>query len=135
MALGFDSGHSQVVPDLETAHGWHAQDRELTRQIMDYGFHSLITTPLKARGIILGVVNFWRSKKPGPFDDDDRSLAEELVARAAVSIDNARRYTREHAMAVTLQRSLLPRALPDQSALETRAPWRSPTATCPRSPA
>jgi anti-sigma regulatory factor (Ser/Thr protein kinase) len=40
------------------------------------------------------------------------------VARAAVSIDNARRYTREHALAVTLQRSLLPRALPEQSALD-----------------
>ncbi|MEY9895536.1 PAS domain-containing protein/anti-sigma regulatory factor (Ser/Thr protein kinase) [Catenulispora sp. MAP5-51] len=118
MARGFDSGRSQVVPDLAAAPGWHAQDPALTRRIMDYGVHSLITAPVKARGIILGVVNFWRSKKPGPFDDDDRTLAEELVARAAVSIDNARRYTREHAMAVTLQRSLLPRALPGQSALE-----------------
>lgn len=118
MARGFDSGRSQVVPDLRTAYGWQAQDRERTRRIMAYGVHSLITVPLKARGIILGVVNFWRSQKPGPFDDDDRSLAEELAARAAVSIDNARRYTREHAMAVTLQRSLLPRALPGQSALE-----------------
>jgi GAF domain-containing protein/anti-sigma regulatory factor (Ser/Thr protein kinase) len=118
MARGFDSGRSQVVPDLRTAHGWHAQDQERTGRIMAYGVHSLITVPLKARGIVLGVANFWRSLKPGPFDDGDRSLAEELVARAAVSIDNARRYTREHAMAVTLQRSLLPRALPEQSALE-----------------
>lgn len=118
MARGFDSGRSQIVPDLRTAHGWHSQDQERTRRIMAFGVHSLITVPVKARGIVLGVVNFWRSQKPMPFDDDDRSLAEELVARAAVSIDNARRYTREHAMAVTLQRSLLPRALPDQSALE-----------------
>ena len=118
MARGFGSGRSQVVPDLEVADGWHSQDPERTRRIMDYGVHSLITTPLKARGIVLGVVNFWRSQKPAPFDEGDRSLAEELVARAAVSIDNARRYTREHALAVALQRSLLPRALPDQSALE-----------------
>ncbi|MEV0535972.1 SpoIIE family protein phosphatase [Kitasatospora sp. NPDC050463] len=118
MARGFDSGRSQVVPDLEVARGWQAQDPERTGRILDYGVHTLITTPLKARGIILGVVNFWRSQKPEPFDDEDRSLAEELVARAAVNIDNARRYTREHAMAVTLQRSLLPRALPDHSALE-----------------
>ncbi|MFD9126232.1 SpoIIE family protein phosphatase [Kitasatospora sp. NPDC059571] len=117
-AQGFDSGLSQVVPDLSVAHGWQAQDPWWTGRVLDYGVHSLITTPLKARGIILGVANFWRSQKPEPFDDEDLSLAEELVARAAVSIDNARRYTREHAMAVTLQRSLLPRALPDQSALE-----------------
>ncbi|MEV7179614.1 SpoIIE family protein phosphatase [Kitasatospora sp. NPDC093679] len=118
MAQGFDSGLSQVVPDLSTADGWQAQDPQWTRRIIDHGVHSLITTPLTARGIVLGVANFWRSQKPEPFDEEDLSLAEELVARAAVSIDNARRYTREHAMAVTLQRSLLPRALPEQSALE-----------------
>ncbi|MFC6599392.1 SpoIIE family protein phosphatase [Kitasatospora paranensis] len=117
-AQGFDSGRSQVVPDLSEAPGWQAQDPRWTGGVLDYGVHSLITTPLKARGIILGVANFWRWQKPEPFDAEDLSLAEELVARAAVSIDNARRYTREHAMAVTLQRSLLPRALPEQSALE-----------------
>ncbi|GAA3207498.1 hypothetical protein GCM10020256_03170 [Streptomyces thermocoprophilus] len=53
-----------------------------------------------------------------PFDADEVALAEELVARAAVSIDNARRFTREHGMAVTLQRSLLPRSLPAQDALD-----------------
>ncbi|WP_431676583.1 SpoIIE family protein phosphatase [Kitasatospora sp. KL5] len=117
-AQGFDSGVSQVVPDLSVAEGWKAQDPMWTGGVLDHGVHSLITTPLSARGIILGVANFWRSEKPEPFDDEDLSLAEELVARAAVSIDNARRYTREHAMAVTLQRSLLPRALPEQTALE-----------------
>ncbi|MCC9307373.1 SpoIIE family protein phosphatase [Kitasatospora sp. RB6PN24] len=116
-ARGFDSGRSQVVPDLSDAPGWRAQDPVWTGRIVDYGVHSLISAPLKARGIILGVANFWRAQKPEPFDGEDLALAEELVARAAVSIDNARRYTREHAMAVTLQRSLLPRALPEQSAL------------------
>ncbi len=48
----------------------------------------------------------------------DLAFAEELAARAAVAIDNARRNTREHALAVTLQRSLLPRSVPDQSAVE-----------------
>ncbi|MEU6018033.1 SpoIIE family protein phosphatase [Streptomyces sp. NPDC047515] len=115
-ALG--NGRSELVPELSAAPGWLAQDPERTRSIIDYGIHSLITVPLRARGIILGVVEFWRSEKPQPFDGDDLSLAEELVARASVSIDNARRYTREHALAVTLQRSLLPRELPEQSALE-----------------
>ncbi|KUL47673.1 histidine kinase [Streptomyces sp. NRRL F-4489] len=116
-ARGLGDGRSQVVPDLSEAHGWHTQDPVLTRRIVEYGIHSMISVPLMARGIILGVVNFWRSR-PEPFDEEDRSLADELVARAAVTIDNARRYTREHAMAVTLQRSLLPRALPEQSGLE-----------------
>ncbi|MFJ2132965.1 SpoIIE family protein phosphatase [Streptomyces sp. NPDC087228] len=117
-ARAFATGKPVLVPDLSTASGWLAQDPERTRMIIDCGIHSLITVPLQARGVILGMANFWRSEKPQPFEEDDQSLAEELVARAAVSIDNARRYTREHAVAATLQRSLLPRALPEQSALE-----------------
>lgn len=117
-ARGLGSGRAEVIVDLSDAPGWHAQDPQRTREIVDYGIHSLITAPILARGVPLGLVNFWRMDKPGPFDDEDLSVAEELVARAAINIDNARRYTREHTMAVTLQRSLLPRALPEQSALE-----------------
>ncbi|MFD7601723.1 SpoIIE family protein phosphatase [Streptomyces mirabilis] len=117
-ARGYGSGRSELVTDLSTATGWHAQDPERTKEIIDYGIHSLIAAPIQAGGVVLGVANFWRAKQHEPFDDEELSLAEELVARAAVSIDNARRYTREHAVAVTLQRSLLPRALPEQSALD-----------------
>lgn len=117
-ARSLATGQSVVEPDLRAAPGWQAQDLERTEQILEYGVHSLITVPLRAGNLVLGVANFWRSEKPQPFDSEDRALAEELVARAAVSIDNARRYTREHSMAVTLQRSLLPRTLPAQDALE-----------------
>ncbi|MGW0366713.1 SpoIIE family protein phosphatase [Streptomyces sp. NPDC002990] len=117
-ARGYGTGEAELVPNLADAPGWHAQDPPRAQAIVDYGIHSLIAAPLKARGVVLGVVNFWRSEKPEPFDEDDLSLAEELVARAAVSMDNARRYTREHALAVTLQRSLLPRAMPEQSAVD-----------------
>ncbi|MGW1612998.1 SpoIIE family protein phosphatase [Streptomyces sp. NPDC002285] len=115
---GYGTGRSELVTDLSTATDWHEQDRERTRDILDYGIHTLITAPIQARGVVLGMANFWRTELHAPFDEEDLSLAEELVARAAVSIDNARRYTREHALAVTLQRSLLPRALPEQSALD-----------------
>ncbi|MEV0489747.1 SpoIIE family protein phosphatase [Streptomyces atratus] len=117
-ARGFSTGRSVVVPDLSSAPNWRAQDPERTGNVVDFGIHSLLTTPLQARGVVLGIANFWRSREAGEFDEEDRSLAEELVARAAVSIDNARRYTREHALAVMLQRSLLPRALPEQNALD-----------------
>lgn len=116
-ARGYSAGHTELVTDLATAGGWREQDPQRARQILDYGIHSLIAAPIQARGSVLGMANFWRSKRE-PFDVEELSLAEELVARAAVSIDNARRYTREHALAVTLQRSLLPRALPAQSALD-----------------
>ncbi|MFI1379970.1 SpoIIE family protein phosphatase [Embleya sp. NPDC020886] len=117
-ARGLDSGRPEIVADLAGATGWHAQDPERAGAIVAYGIHSLITVPVQARGAVLGVANFWRLERPEPFDEEDLSLAEELVARAGVSIDNARRYTREHTLAVALQRSLLPRALPEQAALE-----------------
>ncbi|NWF25527.1 SpoIIE family protein phosphatase [Streptomyces sp. PKU-EA00015] len=116
--LGMSSGRSLLVPDVTTTRGWREQDPEQAARILEYGAHSLICVPLHARGVVLGMANFWRVRNPLPFDRDDLSFAEELVARAAVCVDNARRYTREHGLAVTLQRSLLPGALPEQSALD-----------------
>ncbi|MEU6196340.1 SpoIIE family protein phosphatase [Streptomyces sp. NPDC047061] len=113
-----ETGESVVEPRLRDSPGWRSQDVELTGRILEFGIHSLITVPLRAGSLVLGLANFCRSEKPAPFDTEELALAEELVARAAVSIDNARRYTREHSMAVTLQRSLLPRSLPAQSALD-----------------
>ncbi|MGW2667812.1 SpoIIE family protein phosphatase [Streptomyces sp. NPDC001272] len=120
MAEALDAGRAVLAADLNAARGWRAADADGTRVALEYGFHSLISVPLQARGVVLGMANFWRAADtPEAFDEEDLSFAEELAARAAVSIDNARRYTREHATAVTLQRSLLPRVLPDVSAVET----------------
>ncbi|MGW7267408.1 SpoIIE family protein phosphatase [Streptomyces sp. NPDC054842] len=117
-ARSLRTGQALVEPDLKEAPGWLAQDQERSAQVVAYGIHSLITVPVRVGPLVMGVVNFWRSEKPEPFDLEELTLAEELVARAAVSVDNARRFTREHTMAVTLQRSLLPRSLPEQSALD-----------------
>ncbi|MEV6795282.1 SpoIIE family protein phosphatase [Streptomyces sp. NPDC051320] len=112
------SREEAVLEPALTESAWHQADPEAIRSILEYGMHSLITVPLRARGVVLGLATFWRADDPRPFDEEDSSFAEELTARAAISVDNARRYTHEHALAVTLQRSLLPRVLPEQSALE-----------------
>ncbi|MBG0855645.1 SpoIIE family protein phosphatase [Streptomyces spinoverrucosus] len=117
-ARGMGTGRSELVPDLATATGLRLQAAEQMETIEACGIHSMISVPIQARGIMLGVAAFWRCRKPEPFDEEELYLAEELVARAALSIDNARRFTREHTLAVALQRSLLPRALPEQSALD-----------------
>jgi serine phosphatase RsbU (regulator of sigma subunit)/anti-sigma regulatory factor (Ser/Thr protein kinase) len=117
-ACSLDTRQSVLEPALAKAHGWFAQDPARGDRILAAGIHSLITVPLQARGATLGVVSFYRSGEPAPFEDDDLSLAQELAARAAICIDNARRYTREHNTALALQRSLLPRGRPEQSAVE-----------------
>ncbi|MER6105749.1 SpoIIE family protein phosphatase [Streptomyces sp. NPDC001832] len=117
-AMRVNIGETGLGPDVITQLGWRYWDPERAGTIIAYGCHSVLSVPLHARGVILGLVNFWRAGNPEPFDEDDQSFAEEMVSRAAVSVDNARRYTREHELAVTLQRSLLPRDLPQQNALD-----------------
>lgn len=83
-----------------------------------HGVHSVMLVPLRARGVTLGLVLFVRHRTPDGFGPDDLLLAEEIVARAAVSVDNARRYTGERRTAIALQRSLLPERLPGTAAVE-----------------
>ncbi|GHE05403.1 SpoIIE family protein phosphatase [Streptomyces alanosinicus] len=78
------------------------------------GVHSLIAVPLRARGTTLGVAVGVRMAHPDGYGPDDAVFAEELGSRAAVSIDNARRFARERTTALALQHSLLPRGLPGQ---------------------
>jgi PAS domain S-box-containing protein len=97
---------------------WAEKDPVRAARTAGYGFHSLMIVPLRARGAMLGMAAFIRHRRPESFEDDDLALAEEIVARAAVCIDNARRYTRERATALALQRSLLPQRLPAPAAVE-----------------
>jgi PAS domain S-box-containing protein len=83
-----------------------------------FKIHSVMIVPLRARGVTLGVMHLLRHRTADPFVQDDLVLAEEIAARAAVSIDNARRYTRERTTALTLQRSLLPERLPEAEAVD-----------------
>ncbi|MEV0637612.1 SpoIIE family protein phosphatase [Streptomyces sp. NPDC050619] len=91
---------------------------------LELGLHSVLIVPVRARGVTLGVTTFFRRRRQDPFDADDLSLAEDLVSRAAVCVDNARRYTRERDAALVLQRSLLPHRLPQQNAVEVAAYYR-----------
>ncbi|MDT0343814.1 SpoIIE family protein phosphatase [Streptomyces litchfieldiae] len=80
---------------------------------------SRMVLPLRARGQILGSLALWRAATRPPFTRSDADLAEEIGSRAALSVDNARRYTREHRTLETLQRSLLPRPVFEVSAAHT----------------
>ena len=79
---------------------------------------STLAVPMVAHDTVVGLVQFARTKGSEPFGDRDRDLAVELAARAAVSIDNARLYRREHERALMLQRSLLPPGDPEASGLD-----------------
>ncbi len=105
-----------AVVDLTTP--WLRHDPPRAAKLHEVGVHSHMVVPLRARGITVGVATLMRWKNAESFDADDLLLVEELAARAAVCIDNARRFTREHRAALTLQRSLLPQDLPAHTAVE-----------------
>ncbi|MFF7981102.1 SpoIIE family protein phosphatase [Streptomyces sp. NPDC007901] len=123
-------GEPILIPVLDPDdHLWVTEQPARTARIREFGLHSLISVPMRARDTVLGLTTFARSLNQVSFQPDDVLLARELVARAAVCVDNARRYTREHTAAVTLQRSLLPQALRGGTALEVASAYLPADAT------
>ena len=81
---------------------------------------SILLLPLVARDSMLGFFVCVRSAGYRRFDAYDTEIGMEFAARAAIFVDNARRYSRERATALTLQRSLLPTGLSAPSSVEVR---------------
>jgi PAS domain S-box-containing protein len=105
------------VPDTAITM-WETVDPKRAAVMHAHRIHSIMIVPLQARGVILGVCLLVRHRNPDPFGPDDLLLAEEIAARAAVAVDNARRYTRERTTALGLQRSLLPQKLSRQQSVQ-----------------
>jgi PAS domain S-box-containing protein len=119
------SGHAvieQVADDPDFQHiAPTPESAEYGRRV---GIRSAMTAPLVARGEVLGAVSFVTSASGRVFGDVDREMGEELASRAAIALDNARIYSREQHIALTLQRSLLPEQLPETPSLETAAVYQ-----------
>ncbi|WP_217237399.1 SpoIIE family protein phosphatase [Streptomyces sp. AC555_RSS877] len=103
---------------LQRSSAWLDLDPERAERALSLGTHSLMVVPLVARGLVLGLLSLWRWRQLDPFEEDDLRVAEEFASRAAVCIDNARRYTQQYQAALTLQHSLLPHEVPRHLAVE-----------------
>ena len=79
---------------------------------------SMLLLPLIAKETMLGFFVCIRQVGIRRFDAYDTEIGMEFASQAAIFIDNARRYTRERATALTLQRSLLPTGLSAPSSVE-----------------
>ncbi|MEV0453157.1 SpoIIE family protein phosphatase [Streptomyces sp. NPDC050600] len=124
--IPLDSVYEEVITDARAMDLYVADIPALIRDPRMEALRSYLATrigsarliPLVARGTVLGTVSVTRLRTREPFDDEDRVLIDEVAARAALNIDNARLYTTQRQAALTLQRSLTNNALPDVTGLE-----------------
>ena len=110
--------HVQAMTAAETAESAELWLRRPAGKLLAEA--SLLLLPLNARGSTLGFIVCNRRKGFRSFDAYDTEIGMEFASRAAIFIDNARRYNRERATALTLQRSLLPTGLSAPSSVDVR---------------
>jgi serine phosphatase RsbU (regulator of sigma subunit) len=114
-------------------------DADLLDGLRSLGVEHGVVVPLIAGGAPFGALTLSVPAEPGDPDQPDRavavdgaartlaarhSLVADLAARAALALENARLYARQHEVAVTLQRSLLPRSLPRLDGWDLGAHYR-----------
>lgn len=107
--------------DAATAAG-HTTSAELLAVAGQLGYCSAMYVPLVARHRVLGVMSVVSGTSGRRFTRADLAVIADLGRRAGLAIDNIRLYAAEHATAVTLQRSLLPR-LPAVAGLDIAATY------------
>jgi serine phosphatase RsbU (regulator of sigma subunit) len=83
------------------------------------GIHSTLVVPLRTDSRSVGVLAMVRAGSSPAFTAEDAVVAQELAGRASHAMERAQRYTREHTMALELQRALLSEPTQPHPDLET----------------
>ncbi|MDX6670114.1 MAG: hypothetical protein QOI91_477 [Solirubrobacteraceae bacterium] len=101
-----------------------AQSDEHRDFMVQAGYRSAAVVPMWARGRTLGAISFLHVRGDRRYDAADLALLTDLASRAAMALDNARLYAERSHVAGTLQRGLLPTALPQPPGVEIAAAYR-----------
>src|SRR5258708_2028056 len=123
--LPFPGPYAQVLTDLKPRvldvrpdMPWLPADPARAEAIRASGARALLAVPLALRGAVFGLLSLYRTEQAGSFDETEVDLTLGLAAETALSIDRARLYTREHTIAATVQRRLLPARQCSQTGIE-----------------
>ena len=108
-------GQAQLIPEIPDELIEQAvQDKEQLALIRSLGMRSAVTAPMvSASGPPMGVISFVNAESGRVFTEADLELLVEIGRRAGVAVENARLYEERSTIARTLQRALLPPALPE----------------------
>jgi PAS domain S-box-containing protein len=126
VSTGVSELYPEITDELLVA---GAADEEHLRLLRTVGFRSALVVPLRARGRSLGVMTLVTAESLRRFDQTDLEFAEQLAGRAAVAVDNARLATARREIAETLQRSLLPDAVPEIDGWKVATMYRPASAS------
>ena len=108
------SGRTKYLDQLSDDEIDRITTRESEREMLRrYRFKSCVVLPLGARGAVLGALTLWIMRPAKAFDETARRTAKRLADRAGLALDNARLHEQQTHIASVLQRSLLPRSLPE----------------------
>ena len=102
-----------------------AVDAEHLALIHSLGMRSTLVAPLIVRGHNLGAVTLVQGELGRRFYELDLACARQLVATAAVGLDNARLFEQQRSIAQTLPAALLPHELPRRAGLADGRPPRA----------
>jgi PAS domain S-box-containing protein len=101
-----------------------AVDEEHLRLLRDVGIRSVLIVPMNIEDRTVGALTLVNAESGRTFDPGDLVFAEQIAERAALAVQNSRLYTERSEVALTLQRSLLPDALPEIPGWEVATLYR-----------
>ncbi len=117
--IAYTTGTTRLASDVAAEMpAWAAAEPKVTAIVASVQPHSALATPLLAGGRPLGVILFGRGRGRPRFATADAEVVEEIARRLAVGLANTNTFAREHAIAETLQRSILPDTLPQIQGLD-----------------
>jgi serine phosphatase RsbU (regulator of sigma subunit)/putative methionine-R-sulfoxide reductase with GAF domain len=96
----------------------------LEQLVDELGVASYMIVPVVTRGRTEAVMSFGVGTGRSRYSRDDLALAQELAGRVATGLANAALYEREHSVAESLTRAVLPERMPELPGLTVSARYR-----------
>jgi PAS domain S-box-containing protein len=126
LGLVMRTGRAELYPEIsDDMLVTGARTDEHLALLREVGMSSVLIVPLRIGGVTIGAMTLVNAESRRSFDPDAVAVAQQLADRAATAVENSRLYTSRSQIAATLQRSLLPEALPEIDGWELSALYRA----------
>jgi PAS domain S-box-containing protein len=116
------TGRTEIIHDISEAFLREISETdEYHDALQRWPARSIVIAPIKARGRLHGTISLASFSPERPYGLEQISVIEEVAARAANAVDNARLFGERSRMARGLEQSLLPPRLPVIPGIELAA--------------